>query len=291
MSFPISIPAEQVSRCTTDVLVIKLSLIRPRANARPIIPKRVNQLADSIREIGLQSPIVLRSLTDTGDGKLFEILAGRHRYEAFVLLNKEEIPAIVRDVDDLHAELIEIDENLCRENLTPAQMTAAVARRKEIYEALHPETAHGGDRRSSRRTGDMMRRGRVKRFTRATAEATGRSERNIQRAARQGEKIGPQDLERLAGTSLDKISELEALANLTSEERKVLIDKAASGETVSARITGNSLNTSDQWRADISRLIESAPTIADCAWASDQLAKKQTTIAALEVPEFLRRAQ
>jgi ParB-like chromosome segregation protein Spo0J len=211
---------------------------------------------------------VVRSLADSGDGKLFEILAGRHRHEAFVFLNKEQISAIVRDVDDLHAELIEIDENLCRENLTPAQMTAAVARRKQIYEALHPETAHGGDRRSSRRTGNLKQNGTAKRFTKATAEATGRSERNIQRAARQGEKIGSRDLERLAGTSLDKVS-----------------------ETVSARITGKSLNTSDRWRADISRLIESVPTVTDCAWASDQLAKKQKAIAALEVPEFLRRAQ
>jgi ParB-like chromosome segregation protein Spo0J len=234
---------------------------------------------------------VVRSLADSGDGKLFEILAGRHRHEAFVFLNKEQISAIVRDVDDLHAELIEIDENLCRENLTPAQMTAAVARRKQIYEALHPETAHGGDRRSSRRTGNLKQNGTAKRFTKATAEATGRSERNIQRAARQGEKIGSRDLERLAGTSLDKVSELEALANLTPDERKILIDKAASGETVSARITGKSLNTSDRWRADISRLIESVPTVTDCAWASDQLAKKQKAIAALEVPEFLRRAQ
>jgi ParB family chromosome partitioning protein len=287
MSSAVLVPPDQVP----TTLEIKVSLIRPRANARPSVPARVSQLAESIRDIGLQSPIVVRSIADSSDGKLFEILSGRHRHQAFVFLNKEQIPAIVRDVDDLHAELIEIDENLCRENLTPAQMTAAVARRKQIYEALHPETAHGGDRRSSRRTGNLKQNGTAKRFTKATAEATGRSERNIQRAARQGEKIGPEDLERLAGTSLDKVSELEALADLRPDERRTLIDKAASGETVSARISPKSLNASDRWRADMSRLIESAPTVSDCAWASDQLARKQIAIAALEVPEFLRRAQ
>lgn len=35
---------------------------------------------------------------------------------------------------------IEIDENLCRAELTPAQRAAAIARRKQIWEALHPES-------------------------------------------------------------------------------------------------------------------------------------------------------
>ncbi len=34
---------------------------------------------------------------------------------------------------------IEIDENLCRAELTPAQRAQAIARRKQIWEALHPE--------------------------------------------------------------------------------------------------------------------------------------------------------
>ena len=46
-------------------------------------------------------------------------------------------------------------ERRCREGLTPAQEAAAVARRKEIYKALHPETVHGGDQKSSRQNGDL----------------------------------------------------------------------------------------------------------------------------------------
>lgn len=40
--------------------------------------------------------------------------------------------------EHLQAELIEIDENLCRSELTNAQRTRTVKRRREIWEALHP---------------------------------------------------------------------------------------------------------------------------------------------------------
>ena len=52
-------------------------------------------------------------------------------------------------LSDDEAELIQIDENLIRANLSDAERILHVARRKELYEKLHPETKHGGDRRSA----------------------------------------------------------------------------------------------------------------------------------------------
>jgi hypothetical protein len=40
--------------------------------------------------------------------------------------------------DDHHALLMEIDENLARANLSPAERALHVGRRKAIYEGLHP---------------------------------------------------------------------------------------------------------------------------------------------------------
>jgi hypothetical protein len=134
--------------------------------------------------------------------------------------------------DQLHRDLVEIDENLCRSNLTPAHEAAAVARRKAIYEALHPETKAGGDHKSNRKIGDL----KEDRFSSATSKATGKSERKVQRAAERGRKIGPENLDKIAGTSLDKGKELDALAKLPEQEQEELIAKAVAGKVVSAAV-------------------------------------------------------
>jgi hypothetical protein len=61
-------------------------------------------------------------------------------------------------------------------------------RRKDAYEALHPETKHGSPS-VSRQVGDTRERSGIDRFTSDTAAKTGQSERAIQRDAERGEKI------------------------------------------------------------------------------------------------------
>jgi len=72
------------------------------------------------------------------------------------------------------------------------------------------------------------------RFTAATADATGKSERAVRMASARGEALGD-DLGAVTGTSLDKGMELDALAKLPKDERKGLIDRAKAGETGRAR--------------------------------------------------------
>jgi hypothetical protein len=107
----------------------------------------------------------------------------------------------------------------------------AVFRRKAIYEELHPETKHGGDRKSDQVANLATCSDR---FTIETAAATGKAERTIQRAANRGKALG-KDLSDITGTSLDKGSELDALAKMAPEERAPIIERAKAGEQVSAR--------------------------------------------------------
>ena len=80
-------------------------------------------------------------------------------------------------VYDNHAEC---DESLCGSNLSPAEVALFTAKRKEAYEALHPETVNGTNQHSRvRQVGEPS-----KRFTADTAEKTGQSERKAHREAR-----------------------------------------------------------------------------------------------------------
>ena len=75
---------------------------------------------------------------------------------------------------------IMIDENLMRAELDPALRAKQAARREVIYIELHPETGHGGDRRSDQVANFATR---SERFTADTDAKTGKSERVVQRAA------------------------------------------------------------------------------------------------------------
>src|SRR5262249_48150730 len=102
------------------------------------------------------------------------------------------------------------------------------------------------------------------------AEATGKPERHIQRAARRGNNIGLANLHRIAGTCLDKPSELDALVGLDAAKREELIDRAAKGEKVTAR--PRSTGAQDKsWRVKFTNLIKSA-LLEDKKWALGHLA-------------------
>jgi hypothetical protein len=220
-----------VTISTSDILLDRL---RVRADARPINITNVWVIRESMRQNGgeIKQPILCRPLAD--EPGYYEIIFGRHRYEASLAEELTTIPAIVEDLDDLHAELMMIDENLCRAELSPAARALAISRRKAIYEALHPETQHGTPG-VSRQVGDTRERSDAERFTKATSDATGKSERTIQREAERGDKIGSDNLVKIEGTSLDSGAELDALAKLPEDHRTRLIERAAAGEDVSAK--------------------------------------------------------
>jgi ParB/RepB/Spo0J family partition protein len=79
-------------------------------------------LVDSIRAHGVVQPIIVRP-TSEHDERLFvfEIVAGERRWRAAGLAGLQEIPAIVRVLDDRQAREVRALENLQREDLTPIE--------------------------------------------------------------------------------------------------------------------------------------------------------------------------
>jgi ParB family chromosome partitioning protein len=60
------------------------------------------------------------------------------------MLGRQDIPVNVVDLDEMRAELAMLDENLFRNDGTVLERAEWLKRRKEIYEALYPETERGG---------------------------------------------------------------------------------------------------------------------------------------------------
>lgn len=130
---------------------VSISRIQVSDKRRPL--RDVEPLMQSIKELGLLNPI-----TVTPD---FQLIAGLHRLEACKRLGWSEIEATVCQLEGLRAELAEIDENLARNELTQLERGEQLARRKEIYEALYPDTKsvneRGGPGRGNKNHGHDVR--------------------------------------------------------------------------------------------------------------------------------------
>jgi len=77
-------------------------------------------LTDSIRREGVLMPILLRP-----KGSAYELIAGERRWRASQAAGLQEIPAVVRDVDDLQALELAIIENEQRDDLTAIESARA----------------------------------------------------------------------------------------------------------------------------------------------------------------------
>ena len=78
--------------------------------------EKVAELAQSIAEVGLLQPVLLRDV-----GERYEIVAGDRRVMACRKLNLVTIDAVVKSMTDQEAAIIRATENLARENLTPLE--------------------------------------------------------------------------------------------------------------------------------------------------------------------------
>ena len=158
-------------------MIIRINNIKIKENRRQLDTEKVDQLAESIKEIGLINPITLDSE--------FNLIAGLHRIEAYKLLEKTKIESTILDIKELDAELAEIDENLIRNELRWNEQIKQLKRRKEIYEIKYPESKqYSSEKQSIKRSksdikpADIMSAGS---FTGDTSEKTGKTERTIRR--------------------------------------------------------------------------------------------------------------
>ena len=108
---------------------VGLSLIdEPKAIVRmEISAEAISELAQSISEIGLLQPILLRK-----DGERYEVIAGHRRFLAHKELGLKTIKSVVRVMTDQEAAVSRATENLARVDLTPIEEAAIF---RDLYES------------------------------------------------------------------------------------------------------------------------------------------------------------
>jgi len=114
---------------------VKISDIKVVGRKRELNEEKIRDLANSFKLLGQLQPIVIN--------QDYTLLAGLHRLEAAKLLGWETIKAEVISGSQLEDELIEIDENLIRNDLTVLEQAELLQRRNEILKELGLRVKNG----------------------------------------------------------------------------------------------------------------------------------------------------
>lgn len=125
---------EQINR----VVLLPIELIDPNPNQprRNFDPGLIRELADSIAENGLLTPVSVRRVE-----RRFELIAGERRLLAFQLLGENKIPAIIEKMDERHSAVLALVENLQRKELDFYEEAEAMASLIQSYGLTQQQVA------------------------------------------------------------------------------------------------------------------------------------------------------
>lgn len=108
---------------SSSINEVELSKIVPNANQprREFDEEAMQELADSIAEIGIIQPITLRKM----DNDTYQIIAGERRWRASQMAGLNTIPAYIRTANDEHMMQMALVENIQREDLNAIEIALA----------------------------------------------------------------------------------------------------------------------------------------------------------------------
>ena len=102
---------------------IPISRLVPNPNQprKTFFEQTIKELAESIKEQGILSPIIVMP-----HGDKYEIIAGERRYKAAAVAGLKEIPALIKKVSNGEAQIISLVENIQREDLNDVDRASAL---------------------------------------------------------------------------------------------------------------------------------------------------------------------
>lgn len=116
------------SSSINEIELSKIS-VNPNQPRREFDPTALQELSDSIAEIGIIQPITLRMLSEDN----YQIIAGERRYRASLQAGLKSIPAYIRTADDENVMEMALIENIQREDLNSVEIALAYQHLIEQY--------------------------------------------------------------------------------------------------------------------------------------------------------------
>ena len=132
--------------------------------------KRMMEMVESVKEFGIMVPLIARPL----DGGGYEIISGHRRKHACELAGIEEVPVLVRNLDNDEATILMVDSNLQQRDDIP------LSERAKAYQMKMDALKHQGKRldETSRQVVGKLETAEI------IGQSTGESGRQVQRVIR-----------------------------------------------------------------------------------------------------------
>jgi ParB family chromosome partitioning protein len=116
--------------------MISIDLIDPNPDQPRQAMGDLSELMASIAEKGILEPLLARAV-----GPRYQIIAGERRYQAAVQVGLQELPVVIRDVDEAETIELALIENIQRKDLTPFEEAEALYSLAERNELTHEDLA------------------------------------------------------------------------------------------------------------------------------------------------------
>jgi len=137
-----NVPKSSASIIEIDITDIEANPWQPRTS---FDEEKLNELATSIKEIGMVVPLTLRKMNH---GK-YQIIAGERRFRASKIAGLQTVPAYVRTADDESMLEMALVENIQREDLDPIEIAISYQR---LIEECHLTQENMSDRVGKKRS-------------------------------------------------------------------------------------------------------------------------------------------
>ena len=114
---------DEKGRKTQEIVPMDIKELKPYVEQpyKVLLDNSMAELCESIAQNGVLSPIIARPHPEGG----YEILSGHRRVKACEFLRIEEVPVVVKNLDDDTAAILLVDSNLQRENILPSEKAFA----------------------------------------------------------------------------------------------------------------------------------------------------------------------